>query len=132
MVETRAAAKILRFLAIALICFAATMDAETKAAPGGIEGTIVTSPAHGGPSRLGEDNVAPMAATAFLVETPAGKITTFTTDAQGKFKVELPPGKYTIRIQQPMMKGRGCSLADIEVTAGSFKKVRLDCDSGMR
>jgi hypothetical protein len=30
------------------------------------------------------------------------------------------------------MKGRGCALSDIEVAAGAFKKVQMDCDSGMR
>jgi len=31
-----------------------------------------------------------------------------------------------------MMKGRGCALSDVEVTAGAYKKVHLNCDSGMR
>lgn len=68
----------------------------------------------------------------FVVETPAGKVATFKTDEQGKFKVELPPGRYSIVIQKPMMRGRGCGLTEVEVTTAGFKKVQLACDSGMR
>jgi hypothetical protein len=70
--------------------------------------------------------------TAFLVETAGGRVATFKTDEKGYFKVELPPGRYAIRIEVPLRKGPGCGLTDIEVTAGSFKNVKLDCDTGMR
>jgi hypothetical protein len=133
MVESRAAAKLRRLLGIALIfLFAHPMNAETTAMPTGIEGTVTVSPIRGGPIRQGEPNSAPMRDTDFVVEAAAGKVATFKTDAQGKFKVGLPPGRYTIVIQKPMMKGRGCSLTDVEVTAAGFKKVQLACDSGMR
>ena len=133
MVETRAAVKLLSWLAIVIISLLGhSMNAEATALPSGIEGTVTVSPIHGGPLIQGEAGSAPMADTNFLVETAGGKIRTFKTDAEGKFRVELPPGKYAIRIQQAMMKGRGCGLADIEVTGASFKKVRIDCDSGMR
>lgn len=98
----------------------------------GIEGSVSVSPVHGGPTRQGVADSAPLANTSFSVETAAGKIATFKTDEQGHFKVELPPGKYTIKMEQPRMKGRGCSLADIEVTAANFKHVHLNCDTGIR
>jgi len=109
-----------------------SMNAETKTAAGGIEGTATVSPIHGGPSKLGEDDSAPMANTSFRVEAAGATVTTFKTDAKGYFKVDLPPGRYGIRIEQALMKGPGCGLSDVEVTAGRFKKVHLDCDSGMR
>ena len=73
-----------------------------------------------------------MAKTAFMVEGPSGQVATFTTDEHGKFQVALPPGRYSIRIMKRLMKGTGCGLADIEVTAAGFKKVTLNCDTGMR
>ena len=69
--------------------------------------------------------------TSFTVESAAGTVATFKTDEQGHFKVELLPGRYTIRIQEPMIKAR-MWLADIEVMADGFKKVHWDCDTGIR
>jgi hypothetical protein len=109
-----------------------SMKAETKAATSGIEGTARVSPVQGGPTRLGETDSAPMANISFRVESAAGVVATFKTDGEGNFKVELPPGRYGIKIQQPQMKGRGCALDDVEVKAGDFKKVTLNCDSGIR
>ena len=98
----------------------------------GIEGTVTVSPIQGGPAKAGVADSAPLANTSFLVETPAGKVATFKTDEQGRFRVELAPGKYNIKIQKPQMKGLACGLLDIEVTAAGFKKVSLSCDTGIR
>ena len=110
----------------------ASMNAQTNTGASGIEGTVTVSPTHGGPSKLGEDDSAPMANVSFRVEAAGATVTTFKTDAKGYFKVDLPPGRYGVRIEKPLMKGPGCALSDVEVTAGLFKKVHLDCDSGMR
>jgi hypothetical protein len=84
--------------------------------------------------KAGEPDSTPLSNANCVVETAAGKIKTFATDEHGHFKVELPPGRYTIRTAERVgMKGRGCALADIEVTAGGgFKQVHLECDTGMR
>lgn len=108
-------------------------DSAAGAPPStGIEGTVTVGPVQGGPAKKGVADSAPMANTSFFVETPAGKVATFQTDEHGHFRVELAPGKYTIRIQKPQMKGPGCGLPDVEVTAAGFKKVSLNCDTGIR
>jgi hypothetical protein len=107
------------------------MNAEGAAATG-IEGDVRVSPTHGGPVKMGEPESAPLANATCLVETAAGTIKTFTTDEKGHFKVELPPGRYGIRVEKIGIKGRGCALADIEVTSSGFKQVDLHCDTGMR
>jgi hypothetical protein len=110
-----------------------SMNAETTTELStGIEGTVTVSPIHGGPSRQGVPDSAPMKNINFVVEAAGGKVVTFKTDDQGGFKLPLPPGRYSIRIQDPAIKGRGCGLNDVEVTATGFKKVTLNCDSGMR
>lgn len=107
------------------------MNAE--GAPGtGIEGSVTISPIHGGPAKMGEPDSAPLANAILAIETAAGTIKTITTDEKGYFKVELPPGRYAIRAKKIGMRGRGCAMNDIDVTAGSFKQVKLDCDTGMR
>jgi hypothetical protein len=107
------------------------MRAESPGASSGIEGSISVSPSHGGPTRLGEDDSAPAANTTFEVLHDTTLVTTFVTDAAGKFRVALPPGRYKIGMQEKKKIGR-CGPFDVEVAAGSFKKVHWDCDSGMR
>jgi Carboxypeptidase regulatory-like domain len=132
MVDIHLRAKFWRFLGITLVSLIAqAMNAETTA-PTGIEGSVRVGPIHGGPAKLGEPDSAPLANATLLVETAAGTIKTLTTDEQGHFKVELPPGRYAIRTQKTGMKGRGCGLTDIEVTDAGFKQVNLECDTGMR
>ena len=108
------------------------MEAETNPAASGIEGSAVVSPIHGGPTKMGETDSAPLANTSFRVESATGFSTTFQTDAHGQFKVALPPGRYSVLTQQIGIKSRGCGLNDVEVTAGVFKKIQLNCDSGLR
>jgi hypothetical protein len=127
-------AKLRQLFGVALIfLLAPSMNAETT--PGlstGIEGTVTISPTHGGPIREDEPASASMKNISFLVETAAGKVATSKTDDQGNFKLPLPPGRYSITIPGVGIKGRGCGLADIEVTTPGFKKVTINCDSGMR
>jgi hypothetical protein len=107
------------------------MNAEAASATG-IEGSVTVSPIHGGPSKMGEPDSAPVANATLVIETAAGTIKTITTDEKGYFKVELPPGRYRIRTEKIGMRGRACAMNDIDVTAGSFKQIKLDCDTGMR
>ena len=132
MVEARGA-RFGRLLGLGLLLLLShSMNAETPALPTGIEGTVTISPSHGGPSREGVPDSAPMKNANFLVEGTAGKVATFKTDDQGNFKVALPPGRYSIKIQEAMMKARGCGLTNIEVTTTGYKKIDLNCDIGLR
>ena len=108
------------------------MKAETNPPSSGIEGSALISPIHGGPTKMGETDSAPLANTSFRVESTTGFTAAFQTDARGNFKVALPPGHYSVRTEQTGIKGRGCGLDDVEVIAGQFKKVQLNCDSGLR
>ena len=132
MVSIRGSVGLLLILtSVCLFLPSTRMTAE--AAPGtGIEGSVRVSPIHGGPARTGEPDSAPVANATLAIETAAGTIKTITTDEKGYFKVELPRGRYAIRAEKIGMRGRGCAMNDIDVTAGSFKQVKLDCDTGMR
>ena len=54
----------------------------------GIEGVITVSPTRPGPIRAGSDipNAAPLPNALFSVENEKGKVTSFTTDGQGRFR----------------------------------------------
>jgi hypothetical protein len=132
MVALRGLAGIFLLLAIAfLFGVSARMKAET--APGtGIEGSVRISPTHGGPVKEGEPDSAPLSNAAIIIEGATGSTKTITTDDQGRFKIELAPGTYSLRTEKTGMRGRGCGVKDIEVSAGKFKQVELKCDTGMR
>lgn len=133
MPQTRVKAILWHLVTIATLSAASlSMTTNASSSASGIEGSVKVGPISGGPARQGVPDTAPMAKTTFVVETEAGILTTFKTDDQGNFKVEVPPGRYAIRIEKPPMKGRGCSLTEIDVTAGDFKKVHLVCDTGIR
>jgi hypothetical protein len=132
MVALRASAGFFLTVAIATL-FVTEFQMKAESAPGsGIEGTVTVSPTHGGPIKEGEPDSAPMANAALVIETAGGSAKTVTTDGQGHFKIELPPGRYSLRTEKTGMRGRRCALLDIEVSAGEFKQVHLNCDTGMR
>jgi Carboxypeptidase regulatory-like domain len=51
-----------------------------------------------------------------------------TTDANGRYRVDLPPGRYVVTAQA----GMSCELAATRVTSGAFAKVDIPCDTGIR
>ena len=132
MVAIRASAGFFLLLAIAIL-FDPRVRMKAETAPGtGIEGSVRISPTHGGPIKAGEPDSAPLANATLVVETAAGSTKTVTTDEQGHFKIELPPGRYSIRTEKKTGVKGGCGMKDIEVTASGFKQVHLECDTGMR
>ena len=110
-----------------------TPTASANAAPEtGLEGNITISPIHGGPVRVGQPSVGPLPNTAFVVRQEDRIVATFTTDAQGAFRVVLPPGQYAVAAQNQRQKFGNYGPWPIEVVAGKMTKVTWDCDSGLR
>jgi hypothetical protein len=106
--------------------------AETPAPMTGIEGVIFIGPVHGGPVREGEASSAPLVKATFDVSSSTGAAASFETDGTGHFHVALAPGHYSIQRRGPKKKIGSCGPFEVEVPADGFKKVRWDCDSGMR
>jgi hypothetical protein len=98
----------------------------------GIEGVISISPVHGGPARIGGANSKPLPNAEFVVTNEKGAITSFTTDDQGRFRVSLPPGHYTVSRKNGNPRIGKFGPFDVDVTAGQITKVQWNCDSGMR
>lgn len=106
--------------------------ASASSTPGtGIEGSVSISPIRGGPSKVGVPNSAPLRNTQFVVENAAGIVVTFKTDEEGRFRVPLSPGRYTVRSAVVKKIGR-CGPFEVQVEAAGFKQVEFHCDSGMR
>lgn len=103
----------------------------TVGGPGsGIRGTILAGPACPGPARV--DSPCPDKPISLTVEVVAGTsiVTTFTSDAAGRFTVAVAPGTYTLRSKSggpPTLKDRS-----VVVPAGAYAEVELHADTGMR
>ena len=98
----------------------------------GVEGVIAVSPVHGGPSRLGLPDSRPLANVAFVVQNENGTVTSFTTDDQGRFRISLAPGHYTVSIKERKGGIGRYGPFDVDVAAGKMTSVQWTCDSGMR
>ncbi len=98
----------------------------------GIEGVITVAPFHPGPSREGVSDSGPLAKVAFAVENEKGIVTSFTTDDQGRFRVSLPPGHYTVSMKEKKHAIGRSGPFQVDVVAGKMTTVAWQCDSGMR
>ena len=54
------------------------------------------------------------------------------SDADGRFRVDAPLGRYRLEADYPSGPGRGCTPVDVVVDAGGFTHADIDCDTGIR
>ena len=101
--------------------------------PTGIEGVITVSPTRPGPIRKDANisNVAPLPSAVFNVENDKGKVTSFTTDNQGRFRLSLKPGHYVITLAEHRFP-RPCGPFAIDVVSNKITTVEWHCDTGVR
>ena len=128
-----------RFLMIAMLLslFSHVSPAQPTSTPKsqpetGIEGEIVVSPAHPGPTRQDIPDSKPLANTEFVVAKENSTVASFKTDDQGRFRILLPAGHYTISRKDWKATIGRYGPFEADVTAGQVKKVQWTCDSGMR
>ena len=114
---------------VGLLPLAATAETPSPSASG-IEGVILVSPSHGGPIREDVPSTAPVPMTKFAVKKENETVASFTTDAQGRFRISLPPGHYVVVKEDAGRIGRW--RFEVDVVAGEIKKVQWTADSGMR
>jgi len=121
------------FLATAILSFAGTQDGQPTARKSGIEIETVLGPLTPPQSSQQLDVVQPYSATLRIVSVEPRFEIEVTTDAQGRYRSELPPGQYTIA---PKKSGFGPPRPprpqNLTVQTGTFTKIRLVYDSGVR
>jgi len=119
-------------LFFALIPFL-TMAATPTASPlsSGIEGVILISPSHPGPIRKDQPDAGPAPNIAFVVMRADERITSVTTDSEGRFRLSLPPGHYTVLRDDPGAK-IGHWRFEADVKPSEVTTVHWTADSGMR
>jgi len=125
--------KLRLFLAL-LITYGSMSSGQIEPDRGtGIEGVITVSPTRPGPIRAGSDvpNAAPLPNAVLSVENEKGKVISFTTDNQGRFRVSLKPGHYVVALAEHRFP-RPCGPFEIDVESAKMTKVEWRCDTGMR
>jgi hypothetical protein len=117
-------------LFLALVASMASAQTPTPG-PSGIEGVIMVSPSRPGPIRTDSPSAAPAGNLQFVVTKADTRVASFTTDAEGRFRISLPPGHYTVLREDPGAR-IGHWRFEVDVVAGSMAKVNWIGDSGMR
>lgn len=79
---------------------------------------------------MNEPSTAPAVNVTFGVMKDGAKVASFTTDAEGRFRVALSPGRYVVE-KDPATK-IGHWRFEAEVKPGEMTTVRWVGDSGMR
>lgn len=97
----------------------------------GVEGVISVSPSRPGPQRIDGPSTAPAPNVLFVVKREGKTVSSFTTDAEGRFRIRLAPGHYTVSREDP-----GAAIGhwrfEVDVVANEVTKVNWTGDSGMR
>jgi hypothetical protein len=104
-----------------------------KQGQSGIEGQVLIGPNCPGPVSSEDTNCGdkPYQATIAVLDSSGQQVTQFQSDEEGRFKVNLPPGTYTLKPQAdnplPM-----AAEQTVEVQEGQFISVTIYYDTGIR
>lgn len=120
-------------LIVLLIPMASCFSSAQTGSATGVEGVITIAPSHPGPIKKDMPSSGPFANVTFAVQNQAGlAIASFTTDEEGRFRVFVPPGHYTVSRNNGKSGPGYFGPFDIDVSAGKMTTVEWRCDSGMR
>lgn len=127
----------LPLLAVFLAVFSRFVAAETQPTPQagaetGLEGVILVGPIHGGPTKQGVPDSRPLANTEFLVVKENSAVASFKTDDEGRFRISLPSGHYSISRKDWKASVGSYGPFEVDVAPGEIKRVQWNCDTGMR
>jgi hypothetical protein len=104
---------------------AATVSADT-----GITGIALAAPQCPVERQDSPCPPKPVAVRIIVKDTSGTEVTAFTSEADGRFRVELTPGHYVLVTADQLPP----TLApqDVTVVSGQFTEVQLDLDTGIR
>jgi hypothetical protein len=125
----------LELFLILLALFCCVAQAETQPAPEArtsLEGSIFLHTISGGPVKQGVPDSKPLANTTFDVKKGDLTVASFTTDDQGRFRISLPSGHYSISKKDWKSRVGFYGPFKVDIAAGQIKKVQWNCDTGMQ
>jgi len=115
----------LRFEAVWVLAFALGLAIAT-----GIEGQVVIQPLRP-VARRGVANRGPYQAKISVLDSKRREVATVESDAEGRFRLALPPGSYLLRPQSSGKYPRA-SEQRVVVRPDKLTRVEIVYDSGMR
>ena len=98
----------------------------------GLEGVITIGPIRPGPIHPDTPLSKPLPNIEFVAQNDAGAETSFITNGDGRFRVLLAPGHYTVSRKGPKSAAGYFGPFSVDVAAGKMTTVEWTCDSGMR
>ena len=116
-------------------CVARVTEAQPTPPPEagtGLEGSISLHSISGGPVKQGVPDSRPLANTTFVVTKGDLTVASFTTDDQGRFRISLPSGHYSISKKDWKSRVGFYGPFEVDIAAGQIKKVQWNCDTGMQ
>jgi hypothetical protein len=116
---------------LGLLPLLTAMAATPSPVETGLEGVISVSPSRPGPQKIDQPDVAPVRNVVFVVKKGETHVATFTTDAEGRFRIKLTPGHYIVLREDPGAR-IGHWRFEADVVANEMTKVHWTGDSGMR
>jgi len=125
----------LLLILFALFCCVAQGETQPTPSPEpgtGLEGSISLHSISGGPVRQGVPDSRPLANTTFVVKKGDLTITSFTTDDQGRFRISLPPGHYSVSKKDWKSRVGFYGPFEVDIAPDQVKKVQWNCDTGMQ
>lgn len=117
---------------LGLVVPAGTQTTPSPELGAGVEGLITLHTISGGPVRQGVPDFRPLAKTTFVVKSADRLVETFTTDEEGRFRISLPPGHYSVSKKDWKSRVGYFGPFEVDVAAGQFKEVHWKCDTGMQ
>lgn len=96
----------------------------------GIEGRVIIRPARP-VERRGVTNQRPYQAKITLLDPAGREVAAVESDAEGRFRLPLPPGSYVLRPESPGPYPRAAEQR-VVVRRNAMTQVEIVYDSGMR
>lgn len=130
MIRLSPAESILRIILLAFLIVSCKSDLELTS---GLKGRVIRGPVNGGPEIIGEINYEPFSAFFYITDQSNSFKRSFTSDKNGEFSIELPPGDYVIKpdetasIMMPEMQTK-----EVIVYEDSITSIILYFDTGIR
>jgi hypothetical protein len=120
------------FLLACLASAAAAGGAQSTPSASGLTGTVTRGPTTP-VCRVGEPCDAPAANFVLVFTRMRGSIPVRArTDVDGRYRVRLAAGIYTVTSEVPVRIGRGIAPARVHVRAGHVDRIDFSVDTGIR
>ena len=96
----------------------------------GIEGRVIIRPVHS-VERRGVTNQQPYQAKITVLDGAGREVAVVESDAEGRFRLPLPPGSYELRPESPGVYPRAAAQR-VQVRRNNMTQVEIVYDSGRR